>query len=129
MNVLNKNTSYGVCWDNVQVDPHTKHQGRERTNPFLMWGMTFGVSNRVPSLHLSKTDQIRATQVPVSAYVPSGAEYQQLRNHMEHIVVQVLSRNLDCLEHLRFAKHPAHIHSEEMGTKSNVVSKFSLIAH
>ena len=119
---LPKNTSYGVCWDNVQVDTQAKHQGLERQNSFLLWAMTFGVSHRVPTLQLSSPDTIDAADIPAIAFAPSTGDYHQLRDHMERSVALVLNRNLDCLQHLKFDTHLRHEHTEAMNRKSNVVS-------
>ena len=84
---------YGLCWDNIQINPHCKHQGKERKAEFLLWALSFAYKNRVPTLHLKDATTIPGCQL-IPYILPQPKDYEELRNTMVFLVMRILIKHL-----------------------------------
>ena len=117
---------YAVCWDNVQVMGHTKHQSGTTENPYIMLGMCFASGNRVPTTHLQNTDTHHAVSLPGSVFLPSMVDHQRRVERAIIIVERILTELIPALQHLRkyVTLHIPHQHSDAMSKESEIVSTF-----
>ena len=56
-----QDAGYGICWDNTQMNPHPKHQGKGKGGDFLLWALSQS-SNVAPEGPV-KWNSLRANQV------------------------------------------------------------------
>ncbi|XP_038069432.1 uncharacterized protein LOC119738598 [Patiria miniata] len=113
---------YGVCWDNVQINPHRKLQGKQKKAECLSWALAFACGNRIPTLHLKDPSTIPASQL-ISSILPRPADYDELRKLMVSLVMRILVKYLPFMQSMK--KHlprPKHQYSAEMTRKSEVVN-------
>ena len=75
---------YSICWDNVQVNKVARYQGSTRPNKFLMWAMSYVALNRTDFTYLSdlKMDTIRATEMPLSTFLPQEGDVHVLKEFL-----------------------------------------------
>ena len=95
--------SYTLCWDNVQIDVHCKHQDSSHANQYLMWAMQFAVKNRVNTLDMKMDDGKLATSLQPSVWVPTPEDFNNLFQREVVIIAKLL---LLCMI---FAKSCSHI--------------------
>ncbi|XP_038047575.1 uncharacterized protein LOC119721568 [Patiria miniata] len=113
---------YGVCWDNVQINPHCKHQGKDKKAEFLLWALSFACNNRVPTLHLMDTTTIPACQL-IPCIIPQHHDYAELKNLMVYLTMKILMQHLPVMDPMkRHVPRRKHQYSTEMCNKSEVVN-------
>lgn len=119
--------AFATCWDNVGIESKARHQSRDKTNVIHLYTNAYAVKDRVTSTRpMTSTPEklVRASDLPLTAFMPSPEDYNSLRQRMEVIVERILVAHVPWLRDYTSytCTHILHTHSEESALKSDTVS-------
>ena len=117
-------TSFSVCYDNVQFQPHKKHTSKQQAGQFTLRALCFGVLHRTPSLHLRDGTTSLAVDLAPHVFLPQYSEWCELKKRMTVIVRRILVRHIPAFAEMKVnanARIP-HVLSHVMDMKSEVVN-------
>ncbi len=116
---------YSLCWDNVQMETKAKEQCRQRQNRMNLWANSFACLNRVNVMHLNDRRVVRASLLPLSAFLPMPDVLENIRNRMRIMVERILTTHLDAFKPLqdKITWHIPHEYTAEMRHNSKLVTE------
>jgi hypothetical protein len=113
---------YSLGWDNVQKGVHRKHQTSTESSNFLLQATCYAIGHRTPSMALDDKDTIQCADIDPSAFIPTAADWNDVRDRMIKIVKVVLTDFVPALKTLHDnVDQIEHIYSIEMSHKRCVL--------
>lgn len=116
--------SISVGWDNYQMLRSAKHETEHHGRKFMMFGVTFAVKHRLPSLHLDDVWVKEAKTLPPWTWLPSAMDMTLTRKRMVTLVTRILVRRIPALAELQahVVWHLPHPRTREMTQQSEVIN-------
>ena len=112
---------YSCVWDNVQIQTKARHQTRDHNNQFKMWALTFAARNRVSfNKEVDNTSVIKAKDIPLSLFLPSNADWNELKETVALVLEPILKAHMSFLGKTNCSKAPVHEHIDDMNRKSEI---------
>lgn len=111
---------YALCYDNVGITEIARHQGR-KSKTVHVWTSVYAVLNRINGVD-PPTKSIKASEIPITSFLPNEEDNLQRRNRMEIIIQRILVAHLKYFEDSVFPPNIHHKYSENQEKKSDVVT-------
>ncbi len=116
--------AFSLCWENVQLSPHRKHQGPGRQGQFQLMALCFAAKHRTSSLGMVDQAVREATDLNGADLLPSQADFTSLRNRMIVLVERILVCHIPALSNLssKVCHHLHHRYSAKMREATEVTN-------
>ncbi|XP_053406393.1 uncharacterized protein LOC123566698 [Mercenaria mercenaria] len=121
----NDKNGFSICWDNVQIEVHARHQSTESQNKMMMWAMSYAAINRIGFFHLRDDSTVKAVDLPLETFLPDQCDIETTTQRMVVIVSRILTHFLPNLkQHYQQIpiSHIQHKFSRESSLKSEIVN-------
>ena len=111
-----KYPSYQIVGDNLDLDVRVRHMDSDNKNKSFHWFNLVAFKDRITGCHLPDVHNKTLDDVPVSIFLPSENDIQNLRQDFSALWSRVIVRNLKAFAFLRNAViyHIPHVYSELM---------------
>ena len=110
-----------MCYDNVGIEEVSRHQGLKNKTVHV-WTSAFAVKHRVLSRAEDPRPITSAREIPLSAFLPDPEDMDQRRERMVVVVQRILVAHLDHFSRCSPPGSVQHEHSDQLATKSDVVT-------
>ncbi|WAR07742.1 YNG1-like protein [Mya arenaria] len=85
---------YTLCWDNVGRQVKARHHTRNHGNQYQTWALAYAVQNRIPTTKFDDKNVVKASDIPLTEFVPSNVELQSIRKRLINMVMRVLKETI-----------------------------------
>ena len=108
--------SYQIVGDNLDLDVKVRHMDSDNKNKSFHWFNLVAFKDKITGSHLPDVHNNTLDDVPVSAFLPSEADIQNLRQDFSALWSRVIVRNFKAFAFLQNAViyHIPHVYSKLM---------------